>query len=61
MHPSPFSAREGKGWASYQIFKKGGFAESQFLEGGCWERGGEFFYGVGGGGVGGGGVQFLYK
>ena len=28
-------------WASYQIFKKGGLAESQFLEEGSWKRGGD--------------------
>ena len=36
------------GSVSYQIFKKGGggLTGSQFLEGGCWERGGDFFQGV---------------
>ena len=28
---------------SYQIFKKGGLTGPQFLQGGCWERGGDFF------------------
>ena len=28
------------GWASNQIFKKGGLTRPQLLEGGCWERGG---------------------
>ena len=31
------------GWASYQIFRKGGLVGSQFLEEGCLERGGDFF------------------
>ena len=37
------------GWASDQIFKKGegGFTGSQFLEGGCWKRGGWLFLGEG--------------
>ena len=26
--------------------KRGGFTESQLLEGGCWERGGDFFQGI---------------
>ena len=25
------------------IFKKGGLTGSQFLKGGCWKRGGDFF------------------
>ena len=45
------------GGASYQIFKKGGLPESQFLENDCWEKGGDFFMG----GRGRGGVQFLHK
>ena len=28
----------------------GGWTRHQFLEGGCWERGGDFFQGGGGGG-----------
>ena len=36
-----------EGWISYQIFKKRGLTEPQFLEWGCWERGGEFFQGSG--------------
>ena len=45
----PFLSAGGGGQASYQIFKRdrggGGrlTAGSQFLEGGCWERGGDFF------------------
>ena len=35
----------GGGQASYQTLKKAGLAESQFLEGDCWERWGNFFYG----------------
>ena len=49
---------QGRGGASYQIFKKGGLPESQFLEDDCWEKGGDFFMGSTGGG---GGVQFLHK
>ena len=40
------------GGASYQIFKKGGLPESQFLENDCWEKGGDFFMGGRGGGGG---------
>ena len=29
-----------------QIFKKGGLTGPQFLEGACWERGGDFFQGA---------------
>ena len=36
----------------YPIFKKGGLAGPQFLEGGYWERGGDFFQG---------GLQLLHK
>ena len=45
------------GWTSYQIFKKrgGGLIGPQFLEGGCWERGGVTFF------RGGGGCNFLTK
>ena len=35
---------------SIQIFKKEGLTGSQFLEGGYWERGGDFFEQGGGGG-----------
>ena len=56
MHHSLLSTGEGGG-ASYQIFKKGGLPESQFLEDDCWEKGGDFFMGS----RGGGGVQFLHK
>ena len=31
------------GSVSYPISKKGGLTGSQFLEGGCWKRGGNFF------------------
>ena len=54
MHHSLLSTGEGGG-ASYQIFKKGGLPESQFLEDDCWEKGGDFFMGSSGGGGGGGG------
>ena len=43
---TPFSAGGGGrvgGWVSNQIFKKRGLTGSQFLEGGCWKRGGNFF------------------
>ena len=41
-------------WASNQIFKKGGgLTGPQLLEGGCWERRGDFFQGEG--------AQFLHK
>ena len=45
------------GWASYQIFKKkgGGLIGPQFLEGGCWERGGGWIS------LGGGSCNFLTK
>ena len=36
VHPPLLSAGRG-GWGSEQIFKKGGLAGSQSLEGGCWE------------------------
>ena len=49
MHHSLLSTGEGGG-ASYQIFKKGGLPESQFLEDDCWEQGGDFFMGSRGGG-----------
>ena len=41
----PLSA--GRGWASNQIFKKGGLTGPQPLEGGCWERGAWLFSGEG--------------
>ena len=50
----------GEGWTSYQIFKEGGLTGPQFLEEGCWERGGDFFSGFRED-VGGGGLQFLDK
>ena len=50
MHHSLLSTGEGGG-ASYQIFKKGGLPESQFLE-----NGGDFFLGRRGRGV-----QVLHK
>ena len=31
------------GWMSCQIFKKGVLTGPQFLEGGCWEKGGNLF------------------
>ena len=37
----PLSVEGSK--VSYQFFKKGGLTGSQFLEGGCWKRGGGFF------------------
>ena len=40
------------GWTSNEIFKKGGLTGPQFLEGGCWERGGL---------LGGGALQFSDK
>ena len=39
----------------YQIFKKGGLAGSQFLEGGCRKRGGDYFQ------QGGSGCSFYIK
>ena len=58
VHPLPLSAGTG-GWASYQVFEKGGgLTGSQFWEGGCWERGGDFF---GRHGRGGGGCSFAMK
>ena len=50
MHPS-LSAEQG--WAFNQIFKKGGLTGPQLLEGGCWERGSDFFQDEGGRGGGG--------
>ena len=32
---------------SEQISKKGGLVGSQFIQGSCWERGGDFFKGEG--------------
>ena len=47
VYPTPFMlGGEGGGGclASNQISKKGGgLTGSQFLEGGCWERGSDFF------------------
>ena len=40
IKPSPLSA---EGWTFYQIFKRIGLTGPQFLEWGCWERGGDFF------------------
>ena len=37
-----------RGVESYQIFKKGGLTGSQYLDGGCWKRGGDFFQQGGG-------------
>ena len=39
---------------SNQIFKNGGLAGSEFLEGGCWKAGANFFNR-------GQGLQFLHK
>ena len=42
--PSPFCwVGVVGGWAYTQIFKKRGLTETQFLAGGCWERGGDLF------------------
>ena len=53
--PPPFLQGGGGGsWASDQIFKKGeGLTGSQFLEGRCWEKGGDFllFFILRGGGL----------
>ena len=47
----PFSVGLGEGgWTSYQIFKTGGgggLTGPPFLEGSCWERGGDLFQGEG--------------
>ena len=48
-HPTKFSKRGG-----------GGLTGPQLLEGGCWERGGDFFQGRGRGG-GRGGCNFQMK
>ena len=44
VHPPLFT---GMSWTSNQIFKKGGLARPQLLDGGCWERG-DFFQREGG-------------
>ena len=42
----PWFEGRGGGWASNQIFKKGGgLTGPSLLEGGCWERGGWLFSG----------------
>ena len=49
----PLSAGRGCVVAPTKLSERGGFTGSQFLEGGCWERGGDLFQG--------GGLQFLHK
>ena len=53
---TPFSAGcgGGGGWASYQIFEKGGggLGRISILRGGCWVKRGDFFQGV---------LQFFHK
>ena len=41
--PSPFLLRGGGCWASYQIYKKRGLIESEFLEGVTGKEGVTFF------------------
>ena len=51
--PTPFSAGGrgvGGGEPPIKFSKRGGLSGPQLLEGCCWERGGEFFQGAGGGG-----------
>ena len=61
MYTLPFLLGEGGGGGvepPTKFFKKGSVTGSQFLEGGCWERGGHIFQREGGGGEG-GNMQFL--
>ena len=52
--PTPFCWEEGGGGFEppTKFSKRGGLTETQLLEGGCWERVGDFFQG---------GLQFSQK
>ena len=45
VHPLPLSAGGGGVEPPTKFSKRGGLPGHQFLEGGCWEREGDFFQG----------------
>ena len=48
VHPPPLSAGGGGVEPLTKFSKRGDLTRPQLLEGGCWERGDDFFQGAGG-------------